>query len=51
MFNKKVEEFIEWVNNFTEDELFIEGGRKWTSCTIEHKVRTNLYKMPKWSFL
>ncbi|CAI3671143.1 hypothetical protein CNEO4_460079 [Clostridium neonatale] len=51
MFNKKVEEFIEWVNDFTEDELFIEGGCKWTSCTIEHKARRNLYKMPKWSFL
>lgn len=33
LFNRKVEDLIEWLNNFTQDDLFIAGGRKWASST------------------
>lgn len=32
-FKKEVSTFVEWLDLFTEDELFIPGGRNWASST------------------
>lgn len=33
MFKEKVNTFIKWLDNFTEEEVFTPGSRKWASST------------------
>jgi hypothetical protein len=33
MFSDEVESFVQWFQNFSDDEVFESGGRKWASST------------------